>query len=288
MMATLFFGLLVLFAAITIAILNYMYQNIFVQAFFDIEIPFVETRQHKHKEACEITAPDGTLLQADFLWNAEDDPVAILCHGYSGKKEDMNVFANFFLDHKLACLSPNARYNSRYDFGHTYEDVSSWVTFLSSRKNHKKILLFGISMGGFTVLNYALNAIDSSRVSAVVVDSPFTDLYDVIAHNLKRLYGVPRFPIMPLFNIFTRARAGFWLSEVSVKNMDTYSTRTLICHSIDDLIVPVEMSLELHKNLMSSSELYLYRGSHGSGIRTLEYRNRLSEFLKQLMMITTG
>lgn len=95
-------------------------------------------------------------------------------------------------------------------------DCKSWINYVDTRFNgSKKIVLFGVSMGGSIVLMTSGFTDLSASVKAVVADCAFTTPYDVFAHILKRDYHLPPFPVMNISEALCRKKAGYGFRDYS-------------------------------------------------------------------------
>ncbi len=78
---------------------------------------------------------------------------------------------------------------------HEQKDVIAAVSFLEKQKQIKSIGVMGFSMGGATSV---LAMAKDQRIKAGVFNSPIANVEDVLTENGKALYGLPKYPLIPV------------------------------------------------------------------------------------------
>lgn len=184
-------------------------------------VPNREWLEKQPLEHVTITSRDGLRLCAEYFpADTPSDRLAIINHGYTGcGMRDSTSISVFF--HRLGydCLIVDHRAHGNSEgkyigFGIIDRyDCKSWINYVDTRFNRsKKIVLFGVSMGGSIVLMTSGFTDLSASVKAVVADCAFTTPYDVFAHILKRDYHLPPFPVMNISEALCRKMAGYPLT----------------------------------------------------------------------------
>ena len=69
-------------------------------------------------------------------------------------------------------------------------DVVDWIAELNRRYDHPRIALFGVSMGGATMLNAAGEALPEN-VRCIISDCAYVSLKDEFLHQLRAFYHLP-------------------------------------------------------------------------------------------------
>lgn len=226
-------------------------------------------------EHVTISSRDGLTLHAEYFpADKESDRLVICNHGYTGcGMRDCTSIAVFF--HKLGydCLivDHRAHGNSEGDyigFGILDRyDCRAWINYVDERFAHrKKIVLYGVSMGGTTVLMTSAFSDLSDSVKAVVADCAFTSPYDVFAHILKRDYHLPPFPVMQINDALCRKKAGYGFRDYStLEAVQATKVPTLFIHGKEDTFVPVWMSRKNYDLCGAAKELMLVdNAAHGA------------------------
>lgn len=240
-------------------------------------------------EKISTVTKDSKTLIAD-MYNIENtDTTVILCHGYRGKRQDMNIFVPFFKQLNIACLLPDARSHGESEgtwinFGFNGEDLRCWIKKLK----HKKIILLGVSMGASTVLN-AYPYEDDSRVKCIIVDSPFSSLKEELLFLLNHSY-ILNLGFLFFLNLLNVQHNNF---NIYLNNPIDKNPNIPICilHGTRDEVIPVTQSINIFNKLKNNTKfINLYNGSHGSGIISDEnnYKKLITNFLIYCKIITNG
>jgi fermentation-respiration switch protein FrsA (DUF1100 family) len=220
-----------------------------------------------------ITSGDGLALVGYYIpARMPTTKTVILAHGYGGRGMEMGQFAKFYWE-KLGynVLLPDARghgasegayigfgWPDRKDYLLWIQKIIDWVGYDS------QIALHGLSMGGATVMMASGETLPE-QVKVIVEDSGYTSVYDEFAYQLKRIYKLPAFPLIPATSLLTDIKAGYHLSEASsLKQVAKNKTPMLFIHGVLDTIVPTEMALKLYDACKAEKELYLAENAgHG-------------------------
>jgi fermentation-respiration switch protein FrsA (DUF1100 family) len=121
-----------------------------------------------------------------------------------------------------------------------------------------RIVTHGESMGAATVLMHL--EIDS-RVDCVIADCGYSDLKQLLCHQLKQYYHLPCF-LIPVESFITYLRAGFWYEEVSpIKVVKQTEIPILFIHGKIDNLVPADMSRQMYALKMKNKAIYLVAGA---------------------------
>ncbi|MFC5468995.1 alpha/beta hydrolase [Cohnella suwonensis] len=220
-----------------------------------------------------IASDDGLRLHAYFIpTNPISDKTAILAHGYSGDAKQLVPLAEMYKDtFGYNVLLPDARGHGRSDgkyIGFGWPERLDYVKWIDKVIAHvgpqAQIVLHGISMGGATVLMTSGEKLPAN-VKAVVGDCGYTSVKDQLAYQLKRMYRMPSFPMIPSTSLMTRIKAGYFFGEASaLAQVRKSRTPTLFIHGEADTFVPTRMAHELYENGPSDKSLYLVPGAgHG-------------------------
>jgi uncharacterized protein len=126
---------------------------------------------------------------------------------------------------------------------HEQRDLTAAVDLVRSRRPDARIAVVAFSMGASTAI---LTAADDPRIEALVADSPFTSLSDVVAAGYQR-YRLPTQPLLPLADLLNRLRYGYTFSQVRpVDRVAAISPRPLLLlHGTHDRIIPFHHAVQL-------------------------------------------
>ena len=228
-------------------------------------------------ETWSISSEDGLSLTAKWL-SAESTSsrVAILAHGYSSSGRDMAGFARLFHTLGYHVLIPDARGHGDsggdyIGFGwHDRLDIVQWTHTVISRLGQDcRLMLFGISMGGATVLMAGGEELPG-QVRAIIADCGYTSAHDQLAFQLKRMYHLPATPLMQTTSLVTKYLAGYGFEEASaLEQVKKCRLPILFIHGTEDTFVPTSMVHELYAACTTEKELFLVEGAgHGMAYST--------------------
>ncbi|MBN2980822.1 alpha/beta hydrolase [Cohnella algarum] len=245
-------------------------------------------------ERVEIGAEDGITLRGHYL-EAEDggavNKAVVLAHGYSGRGEDMTVFAHFYRELGYTVLMPDNRGHGSSGGRHIgfgwpdRKDYVRWIRYLVDREGKDvRILLHGVSMGGGTVLMTSGEPLPE-QVKGIVSDCAYSSLKGILTYQLKQMFRLPAFPFIPLTSLICKLRAGFFFGEASVVRQVRKNSRPiLLIHGGRDAFVPPSMADELYEAIRSPKErLIVAKAQHGNSllIDPEGYRKAVAEFAKR-------
>lgn len=235
-----------------------------------------------------INSFDNLKLHGLFI-NNNDNKTIICVHGYKAKDGlyDFGMSAKFlnslgynllFVDNRAHGLS-----QGKYiGFGVLDSiDVNSWVDYLVTNMNQETIILYGMSMGAATVLNT-----DSSPVKAIIADCGFASGYDEVAYQIKKMYHLPSFPLVPISNILLKLLAKYSLKDKEAyKSIKNYKNNLLIIHGSKDHFVPTSDAYKIFDNATCHKKILIVPGaSHAkSYLKDTElYEQTIKEFLDEI------
>lgn len=222
------------------------------------------------KQKCSLKSHDNLTLNAVFLPSGKKNKTfVILVHGYMCRGTDMAHFAKFYHEELAAnVLLPDNRGHGTSEghyigFGwHDRLDYAAWIKFLTDNFGEDiEIILHGVSMGGATVLMMSGEALPVN-VKCIVSDCAYTSVRDVLAYQLRKLYKLPPFPIIPVTGMVTKLRAGFSLREASALSQIRKSkVPTLFIHGQEDTFVPFEMLHRLYNGTDTVKDMFIVPGA---------------------------
>jgi fermentation-respiration switch protein FrsA (DUF1100 family) len=248
-------------------------------------------------ETVGIRSRDGLDLNAYFLAAPGSADTAILAHGYTGTVLQMSAFARFFYE-KLGynVLLPEARGHG--NSGGTYIgmgwpdrlDYLQWIDWVKERTGPAageaplRIVLYGISMGGATVLMTGGEVLPP-EVKAIIEDCGYTSVEEELWHQMETRYHLKSRRLMAATSRVTQKRAGYSFAEASaLEQVKKIKVPTLFIHGDRDTFVPTWMVYSLYEACPAPKELFVVPGAeHGEAYSVAgpEYEERISAFLKR-------
>ena len=225
-----------------------------------------------------LTSHDGLALHALYLPRPEPShKYAVICHGYGSIPQDMGGFASRFYDMGYNILTPAARCHElsqgRYASMGWLErkDIVDWADALVEQDPDAEIVLFGVSMGGATVMMTAGEAGLSPNVRCIIEDCGYTSVWDEFAGELQTMFGLPTFPVLDAASLVSQVRAGFGFKEASsVEQLKKTAIPMLFIHGEEDTFVPYWMLDVVYEACASPEKerLSIPGAGHGEAMRT--------------------
>ena len=247
-------------------------------------------------EHITIKSRDNLTLHGDYLpAESPTGRVAILFHGYTScGLSDCSSVGAFLSRQGFDCLIVDSRAHGKSEgkyigFGILERyDCLAWINYINKRFDKKKdILLYGISMGGATVLMTAGFKKLPDNVKVIIADCAFTSPYEVFSHVLKKDYKLPKFPIMEINDAICRRKAGYGFKDYStIDAMKNAPCPILFVHGKDDNFVPTWMSQQNYDACTSPKELlWVDNAGHGASYYENQelYESRVKDFVGKYM-----
>lgn len=194
-------------------------------------------------------------------------PWIVVVHGYTSKARSMGHYIVEFNKMGYNVLAPDlmAHGKSEGDFismgGYDSKDVRKWIDFLNEKYKNPSIMLFGVSMGAATVIN-TIDEDLPNNVKGFIEDSGYLKLSDEMSQQLKKLYKLPSFPIVPIASMTTKIRAGYFFSEVDATDgLKNTKLPALILHGDIDTFVLTENAQKIYDLVSSPKMIHISKGA---------------------------
>lgn len=240
-----------------------------------------------------IDSDDGLKLHANYIENkTKTDKLVIIFHGYGGKGKYMISSAIRFYNMGYNVLLPDARGlgESEGDYigmgWHERLDALKWINHFVEQNNDTQIALYGVSMGGATVMMISGEDLPQN-VKVIVEDCGYTSVWDEFSYQLNAIFKLPTFPVMNFASIVTNIKAGYTLEEAdAVKQVAKSKTPMMFIHGDSDTFVPSYMINEVYEAANVPKEKIVVQGAgHGeaSSILGEEYWNAIQVFINKYM-----
>ncbi len=248
------------------------------------------------------TSFDGLKLHATYFPAVKEgeqelhtgiNKVVICFHGYTGEGLSNHMaIGDYFLKHGYAMLLPDARAHGQSEgeyigFGCLdRQDALGWINWVIRECGEDvKIMLYGTSMGGATVLmTSGLELPDN--VKGIVSDCGFTSPKEVFTHVLHSMYHLPAFPAIQGADLINRKLAGYGMDECNAKyEVQKAKVPILFIHGSADTFVPCSMCQEIYDNCRSPKRKLIVEGAaHAeSYYKEMEiYEKALDEFAEEI------
>ncbi len=264
------------------------------EEYMKIITPNKEWLMQRAMEHVTIKSKDNLTLHADYVKaDGDADTIVIASHGYTGcGLKDCASISTYFLKKGIDCLIVDNRAHGKSEgqyvgFGILDRfDMLEWIKYVNKRfDGKKKIILYGVSMGGATVLMTTGLKEIPDNVRAVIADCAFTSPYDVFSHVLKKDYHMNKFPVMNINNMICRKKAGYGFSDYSTLTaVKETNIPILFIHGDKDNFVPTWMSEKNYEVCSSPKELLIVKNAgHAASYyeNTQQYEDKVSAFLEK-------
>jgi len=216
-----------------------------------------------------ITSFDGLKLQGYEVTNKKpSNKWAVLIHGYGDSANGMAIQAQQFYNMGFNLIIPDARGHglSEGDYigmgWHERRDVVQWSNTIVAKNNAADIFLYGVSMGGATVMMASGEADLPTQVRGVIEDCGYSSIVGEFTYQLAAQFDLSPFPILNFSSLVTRVRAGYWLGEGDVVKQVKKSTKPMLfIHGAADDYVPTAMVEDVYNAAKGPKEKLLVAGA---------------------------
>lgn len=229
-------------------------------------------------EDLSITSRDKRHLRLHgmlFRQAQPSDKWAILVHGYTSEGTNMLREARAFYAQGYNLLLPDLRGHGKSEGDYIamgwddHFDILAWLEEVLYLAPGAQIALYGVSMGAATVMNVSGEPLPDN-VKVIVEDCGYTNIAGIFIYQLKRLFGLPRFPLLYLADAATRLRAGYSiLAPGPVDQVAKSKTPILFIHGDKDTFVPFSMhDLVYNAAACPKEKLVIPGAGHAAAERT--------------------
>lgn len=243
-------------------------------------------------EFVTITSHDGLKLSGRYYHVKDGAPLDIGFHGY--RSSPLTDFSggselSFSLEHNVLLVDQRAHGKSEgrtIAFGiQERQDLLKWVEYAIDRFGPDvKIILYGVSMGGATVL--LASELDlPQNVKGIIADCPYSAPIDIILHVGKKM-PIPTWLIRPFAILAAKIFGSFDLTETdAVKAVKNATVPILIIHGESDGFVPQEMSNIAEHNPEMVTRHTFPGADHGISylVDAPRYRQIVTAFMEKVL-----
>jgi dipeptidyl aminopeptidase/acylaminoacyl peptidase len=172
-------------------------------------------------EDVSVRTADGLNLVGWYI-PSPGQPAIIVQHGYKDSRAIMLGVAALLRQHGYAVLVTTVRGHDHSD-GETIglgsvemRDLEAWWDWLTVRPgvDRNRVGIFGASMGGSLVLQYAAQ---NRALKAVVADCAFSSITDTVETSVRFFTGLPPFPFAPMILFWVEGELGVDASTIDAK-----------------------------------------------------------------------
>lgn len=140
------------------------------------------------------------------------------------------------------------------------EDIIQWIDYLLSKDPHASIILYGVSMGGATVMDVAGEKLPH-QVKAIIEDCGYTSVWDIFKAHID-MNNIESEVALHMASLVTKIRAGYYLEDVRpIEQVKKSQTPMLFIHGAEDNFVPFAMVNELYNATTCPKEKLVIQGA---------------------------
>lgn len=220
-------------------------------------------------ERISFTTEDGITIRGWWFARPESDKVIIGLTGHRGSKPDLLGIGSglwragnnvLLFDYRGCGESDTGRQSLAH---HELFDARAAVQYVFERMPQARLGVIGYSMGGALAI---LLAASEPGIRAVVADSPFATMRDVIDYAYRRR-RLPSRPLLELTDVLTRWRYGYPFH--AVRPLDVVAQIAphplLLIHGTADAVIPVKHSYWLYEAAREPKDLWIFEGAAHCG-----------------------
>lgn len=279
-------GLLVGAAAYATARLNYPTPESFMSAYtfspYETQIEGYET--------IELLTEDGLRLSGWWLPRPGSNRVIVGLAGHRSPKADLLGIGSglwragnnvLLFDWRSRGESEKAQHSLAY---YELRDAEAALRYALGRVPNARLGLVGYSMGASIAIMLGAR---TPQVRAVVADSPFTGIAEVIAHGATRLHFPARL-VVPLADVLTGWRYGYRFGAVRpIEAVPALSPRPLLLiHGTADSVIPLSHAEALYATAGEPKQLWIVPDVEHCGAYFADrraYVDRVAAFFEQYL-----
>lgn len=285
---------------------NYFYDYAVIPSEKDFLSPDTDTKTEEtqkietwytdetNRSRWNLQSEDGLNLSAIFLpADQQEGKTALLAHGYMDTAESMAEYAKMYHDMGYNVLVPDARGHGKSEgdyigFGwHERKDYLQWIDqVLQNQGKDETITLYGLSMGAATVMMVSGEQLPANVVS-IVEDCGYASVKEELTYQLKDLFDLPAFPMIPITSLVTKVRAGYFFGEAdATQQLAKNELPIFFIHGKEDKFVPFSMLDEVYQATDADAPKEKWAVPHATHADSYNqdpelYREKIKAFLKK-------
>lgn len=238
-------------------------------------------------ETISLRTDDGITLNGWFI-PGKFKKAVVLVHGFEANKIKMLRYCRFLNEAGFDILLFDLRYfgdsQGKYCSLGFYErnDIKSAVKFLKEDKGINDIGILAESMGAAAA---ALCLKDNAGVKCVVMDSPFSNLKELLVYRGKKDKGLSRW-LVELIVFITEKRLHYSMNWLSFGDeIKKIKTPIFVICGQKDQTVPLKQCEKMYNNANNSNIFWKVDCGHTEGFKfySQEYKYKVLEFFRKYM-----
>ena len=259
-----------LVAYVTLSVM--LYRRLFVPppADWPDDFMFTPWEFQADYEEVDLVAADGVAFGAWFFRHTGSSQVIVISPGHKGRRQDLLGIAVALWRKGFNVLCYSFRGMPSSDRAlitmgvREVQELAAAIAFGRRRVRDARIGLLGYSMGAVVSL---LGAAGDPSVEALVLDSPYSDLGQVLRENVRRRALLPGAPFIFLVSLWLRVRHGVRMADASpISVLTGLEPRPLFfIHGGADAVTSVQHSRRLYDAYRGPREIWIVQGAPHTG-----------------------
>ncbi len=221
-------------------------------------------------EEVDLATADGVAFGAWFFRQTGSRQVIVISPGHKGRRQDVLgiAIALWRKGFNVLCYSYRgmpASDSATVTMGvREVQELAAAIAFARRRVRDARIGLLGYSMGAVVSL---LGAAGDPSVEALVLDSPFSDLRQVLKENVRRHLLLPGGPFVAAVSVWMRLRHSLRLADACpIAVLSGLEPRPLFfIHGGADVITVPQHSRRLYDAYRGPREIWIVQGAPHTG-----------------------
>jgi fermentation-respiration switch protein FrsA (DUF1100 family) len=221
-------------------------------------------------EEVDLVTADGVSFGAWFFRQSGSPQVIVVSPGHKSRRQDLLGIAVALWRKGFNVVTYSYRGMPGSDrvtitMGpREVQELASAIAFARRRVRGARIGLLGYSLGAVVSL---LGAAGDPSVEALVLDSPFSDLRQVVRENVRRCSLLPGAPFVAAVSLWMRVRHGVRLADSSpITVLSGLEPRPLFfIHGGADTVTGVQHSRRLYDAYRGPREIWVVPGAPHAG-----------------------
>lgn len=243
-------------------------------------------------ETMHIVSHDGLKLVGYYVASSEQsDKLVVLVHGYGVDGKYMADFAQYYRAQGFHVFMADNRGHGQSEGRYIGMgwldrlDQMLWLDVMIKKLGTDiRIVLHGVSMGAAAVMMMSGETLPEN-VRCIIEDCGYTSAYEEFKVQMKHMFRLPAFPILPLTSLVCRIVVGYSFKDASAINqLKKCSRPVLFIHGDADNFVPVAMVHPLYETARCGKELLIVpEAKHAQAylLRPEEYQQKMEQFFAQ-------
>ena len=206
----------------------------------------------------------GFLIKNDIKNN---NKFVIICHGFGGNHFchlDIGMGFHKYLNYNVLFIDQRGYGDSEGEYcslgWKECIDIYRWIRYIIKNYPNSEIILWGISMGGASVM--LTSSLKLPKNVKLCISDCGLNKFTNIGKNVIKNFKIPKiigYPIISAIITVARIRNKSNLRYVCSDYLKKSKLPLLLFHGTNDLLVPVENSIEIFKNYDKDKKLVLVK-----------------------------